>query len=66
MTRVTNGKGNLMFKTILLATDGSKEAAKAEQTAIDLARENFTIAGPGPPSTTDANSMRPVLAVPSD
>ena len=29
-----------MFKTIVLATDGSKEAAKAEQTAIELAREN--------------------------
>ena len=29
-----------MFKTIVLATDGSKEAEKAEQTAIELAREN--------------------------
>ena len=29
-----------MFKTIVLATDGSKGAAKAELTAIELAREN--------------------------
>lgn len=40
MTRVTYRKGNLMFKTIVLATDGSKQAEKAEQTAIELAREN--------------------------